>query len=330
MMEESTSSVQKIFFSLGMMALCFCCGEAQAFSFHGEIDFQERQASFVVVPSPDSPAVNVTVHQRQGGVYDFSARLKNVLFRDVPLTMEVEGSLGAARTQDGALMWQGNLASDFILLDRRPIPDLTGQFELRDGFFYLRDFAFNGLRCRGRWAMKSPYLLELKASLTQWQGDVVEPLKFFPWPGAEGETFDGEISFSGRWGAVFLKGKVLSFVPGEDGPAYQQGVYIFSGTYPKIQLKDSLFTREDGISVRLNGELDLSKQAVWQKQIDALAKSPIVQGGDNALSWTLKHVESSKGRGATELKYFWRKNDVNDPSTREDSGMLGVARKIEF
>lgn len=331
MREKATASARKSFLALGMtIALCLCHGDAQAFSFHGEIDFSERQASFMIIPSPNSPAANVVVHQRQQGQYDFSVQLKDVAFRDVPLTLLLEGRIGVAKTQNGTLAWQGDLASDFVLLDHKPIPDLTSQFEFRDGSFYLRDFSFNGLRCQGRWEMRSPYLLDLKASLTQWQGEVIEPLKFFPWLGAEGETFDGEISFSGTPGAVFLKGKILSFVPGEDGSTYQQGVYAFFGTYPKIQLKDSLFTREDGISVLLNGELDLSEQAFWQKQIDALVKSPIVHGRDNDLSWTLKHVESSKGRGATELKYLWRKNDANDPSIREDSGMLGVERKIEF
>jgi hypothetical protein len=329
-MAESKSSIAVSILFLGAAVFLFS-GAAYAFSFHGEIDFRQSQAHVEVVPLPDSPPIDIVVNRRESGQYTLSAQVDDVLVRGIPLTMVLEGRLMPAESPEGIAFWRGDVVSDYVLLDHKPISGVSGHFEFREGFFYLRDFVFNGLHCKGQWEMTSPYPLEVRATLKQWEGAVIQPLLAAPWMGVEGETFDGEIFLSGVLGSVAVKGKILSSVPNEkEGTTYQQAVYIFSGIYPKLQLRDSLYTQDDGITVLLNGELDLSSQKDWERQVADLVKAPIVQEGENAGSWTLKRVESSKGVGATELKYLWRRNDEEDPSTRSDSGMLGVERKIEF
>ena len=102
------------------------------------------------------------------------------------------------------------------------------------------------------------------------------------------------------------------------------------GIYPLVDLTNSTVTKTNGFSFDLDGKVDLSNKKDMASQIKAIKKIPLIK--DNVLQseWVLKRMQDSDGEGKTETKFFLKKDKKGGLSGQEDSGLLGVEKKIGF
>jgi len=318
----SSLAIVPVFFFLALTP-------AWALPFKGEVDLDSRQAVFAV-SAPSGPPVVLRISQGQGKDYQFSADIKNLRTPFFDIATVVEGNLDIVRAPDKQLVaLLGKVRSRYTLVDGKPIDELSGQMEIRDGVIRINSLNLGSFSCQGEMALASPHKMNLVVDFRSINFD--EIINSRSRELVKGLTnIDGNIIISGALADLFLRGKLASYAQNDSGDDYLQALINFSGKPEDIVIANSSVSKPDGMIFSLSGKLNLKDYKSFPQQIDALVKEPLVSQRGDQYEWTLKKVESQNRSGSTELKYLLRKGEDRSDPTRADTGMLGVERKMEF
>ena len=220
---------------------------------------------------------------------------------------------------------RGEIWSQNSLIDYKPIRELTGRFEVRDGQLLLRSLSFGNLSSQGSVDLVYPYKMDLKVLLHEvamedflnfWMGN--NEYKSFG-------TVSGEIAVSGTLDRIGLKGSLESHDGYVEKLEYNSIYLNAQGVYPQLSIGQSTISKADGLSFAFSGPVDLSDQENFTKQIGVLVLSPLVSDSASEREWTIKRLNQPNS-GATEIKYLLRKEDKSEGA----SGMLGVQQTMSF
>lgn len=222
-----------------------------------------------------------------------------------------------------------SLPPRFTLLTYPSIREISGQFDVTDGRFFLRALSFGNLLCEGSVDLVFPHKLDLTVSLNYvGMGDF---LSF--WMGAgqydASGTVSGRISVLGTLERPLLKG-ALESRGGTIGTFVYDSIYLNAqGVYPSLEVVNAMVSPRDGMSFVLDGPVDLSDGENFQKQIAALTVSPLTSESSLGRAWTIKRLKE-KGSSSTRIKYLLRDGERLPSSSSGPSGMVGFERTVEF
>ena len=295
---------------------------------------QNRQAGL----SENNFHIHLDLEHIQSSLFDLSTQLEGDLTlvesseAGGPVDFVDSGRAGPVpeRYRAGGRSWKGQFQSRYSLLNHKPIEELSGTFEIQNHVLYLSDLSAGGVHLQGLWELADPRGMDLdiqfkdislKDFIALWVDD----------PNLEAQgLMSGNLQISGRFPQLALKGTLASYAGQVGDLSYDSIVLNLKGEWPLVILTDSTVTESDGMSFRIDGDLDLSSQETLKKDIGALNKSPLVTTGDSRWEWTIKRKEHHED-SSSELKYFLRKEDQrNQIPSKEDSDLFGVEQKIKF
>jgi len=291
--------------------------------YQGQIDFVQNQFD-LVLDIGDKGSVVIKAKEASKNKYHFSLDSKHVKTPFFDISSNIEGSL-EYKSQE----IYGKVQSQYTLVDYRPIRELTGLFEIKEGRFYLSSFSVGSIDCSGYVDLESPYKLDLIFNLSEMPMDGF--LEF--WTG--GKTIEAEGGVAGTikvFGSVqqpILRGNLVSFNGRIKALKYDNIYLNAEGLYPYLKISNSILSQTDGLSFTLEGPFNLKDRARYKKQIQALTKAPVVNDSSSGSEWTIKRFKGEE-EGFGEIKYFLRKEKEADLSSDEDAGVLGVERTLEF
>jgi autotransporter translocation and assembly factor TamB len=106
--------------------------------------------------------------------------------------------------------------------------------------------------------------------------------------------------------------------------AYDRIILNFDGVYPLITLRDSLVTQEQGMTIAVDGLIDLADLQSLSTQVRMLNRSAIIDQGRDGRSWVFKRIQEEDD-SMMEMKYLLRKDDRGDTSA-----VIGIQKSIGF
>ena len=304
--------------------------------FHGQVDLAQKQFD-VTLDFPHLPE-SLPSENKQSSVaisgvkvsdtdYRFSLDIDHLRTPIWDLLSKIESSIAIDPqvAGKGIPAVRGEIWSQNSLIDYKPIRELTGRFEVRDGQLLLRSLSFGNLSSQGSVGLVYPYKMDLKVLLHE---VAMEDFLNF-WMGSNEYksfgTVSGEIAVSGTLDRIGLKGSLESHDGYVEKLEYNSIYLNAQGVYPQLSIGQSTISKADGLSFAFSGPVDLSDQENFTKQIGALVLSPLVSDSASEREWTIKRLNQPNS-GATEIKYLLRKEDKSEGA----SGMLGVQQTMSF
>ena len=298
-------------------------------NFDGLLDLKKNQLLLTLKPQ-DEGSVVVKAEKLVDDRYDFSMDFDHVKTPLFEFSSKVQSSL--QKVQDASRMnrfIRGSIQSQYSLVNQKPIRELSGQFEVKDNRLNLTDISFGNIRCNGFVDLFFPHKLDLSFNLTS----VAMPDFVNFW--VRNSEYDssgpvnGEIKISGDLVKPFLKGSLESY-NGYVGKLEYDSIYLnIEGIYPEMKIAHSTVSQTNGMSFTFEGPFNLGGHDNFKKQIQALQISPLVSNTASSREWIIKRTKGDNA-GATEIKYILRKSDQTSSPGKEDSGMLGVQKTVEF
>lgn len=299
------------------------------FPFEGHMDFIRRQVS-VKFDIADKSFISIQVSVDSKQDVQLVVNVDHVKTPLATISTVLEGSLmGVHSEQDGRSL-NGTMTSRYTLVNYKPMPELNGIFEIKKQKVYVHSLSFGKISCQGFVDFRDSLSLDLLLKLSEVEmGDFVWFLSNEQNAPSDG-LVSGEIHISGPLGHPALKGRLSSYEGFIKDLVFDSMFVNFEGIYPLIHLHDSSVTEANGFSFTLEGTLNLSQKTDFRKQFDSLDKSPLVMEDPTKLEWTFKRMQKENTSSTTELKYLLKKKDSVDRLERDNSGMLGIERRVEF
>jgi len=195
----------------------------------------------------------------------------------------------------------------------------------------INALSFGDLNCNGYIDLVQPHKLNLSLDLLNVA--MSDFLNFW----SANKRFDssgsvsGKIRASGTLDNLVLKGRLES----RNGYVQKLDYDVISlnieGTYPNLEITNSMVSKSDGVSFTLDGPFDLSDRGHFKKQIKALTIAPLVSDSGSEREWTIKRLNLEES-GVSEIKYRHRKGDVlgTGTSAGDETDMLGFERTRNF
>jgi len=260
--------------------------------------------------------------------YQLRLDIKHLQLQHFDLSGEIESRFEFYSGEGIPSYWEGKIESHYLLIDYKPLKDLSGHFRIKDKTLSISSFTFGNVSCLGEVDFTAPYNIDLTIQLS---GVGLDEFLNFWAPNkkynSSGEVF-GEIKVSGTFNRLFLNGK-LDSINGFIKKLEFDNIHLnIEGFYPYMQIAQSTLTESDGMSFAFSGPFDLSDKENFKKQIKALTLAPLIVNSDSKVEWTIKRLEQEESL-STEFKYLLRKRLPAD-SSEGASGVLGVERKVKF
>lgn len=311
----------------------FWMQEASAFnllSFDGTVDLKSKELNVFI--GLDGQKVILAKAQKLNDTdYHLSLHLDHLKTSQFDLTSRIQGSLGLLRTESNDLqIVNGKVWSEYSLIDYKPIEELSGHFEVINNQLHLIGLSFANISCSGSIDLSSPFKTNLNFILENISLDHF--LNFW----VRGKDFDssgsvsGQVKVSGDLFQPFLKGSLETYSGYVKNLNFDSIYLNVEGSFPNLTIAHSTISETGGMSFTIDGAIDLADKDNFKKQIKALNISPLVSNTATSSEWTIKRLEDNN-QGATEIKYFLRKDEDSGPASySQDSGMLGVLKTVEF
>ncbi len=297
--------------------------------FEGDIDLGRKLWTFRTTEK-NAPAVDFKLSQPEADRYRIDLSLEDIHNKALDFSALITADVRKLSDLQGRVGFAGKLDSRYTLLNKKPVPDLHGSFDIHDDTLFIRSLEFGKYQGQGALGLQPPHRVSLKIALEA--ADLSEFIWFFspdPEVYASGDV-SGEITAEGDGSALRLGGRLTSFDGTIDGMEYDSILLNVDGTYPKLNVFNTDVTQTDGFSFRVSGTVDLSQQETMDRQIEALAYEPLVDDKGSDREWTLKRFHSEKHAGTTEVKYMMRQDEDKNSLTTDDSSLIGVERKVSF
>lgn len=247
------------------------------------------------------------------------------------MTTQVSGVVRVEKDTSEDHEFSGRFESQNTRINGRSGPEVSGNFDLDEGSFYVRDLAWGGLRGSGKIDLRPPYPVGSKVQL--YGMDIADLLNWLAgkdkkWTG-NGEI-SGSIEISGAMNKLTVNANLVSQNGSIEELPYDLLSLHLEGIYPVVDLTSSTVTKTNGFSVGLAGIVDLSDADTMASQIKAVKRIPLVKDNDSRSEWVLKRVQDSSGEGKTQTSLFLKNDKQNTLLGQEDSSLLGVQKKIGF
>jgi hypothetical protein len=313
------------------MSICPPLAEAKTvIPFKGEIDFSAKKF-LMTFDNGAGSSLSVEALQAQENQYTISVNITSLRTPFFDISTILESTWEVRRVgKKGPPTITGKVGSQYSLINYKPVQELAGQFEIKDGKFFIHSLSVGNVLCQGSIQTIVPYQMDVKVRLAG--VDMNDFLFFFLGKHDivnEGMV-GGEIHVFGKPDHLQLKGQLASYEGFVDQLDYSSIKINTEGVYPLIYVSDSTITQSDGLTYGIAGTLDLSRKEDLGRQIGDFITEPLVKAEGTSWEWTLKKVKSENRSGTTELKYLLHKNDHLHRSPVEDSDMFGLERKMEF
>ncbi|MFA5059639.1 MAG: hypothetical protein WC676_03335 [Candidatus Omnitrophota bacterium] len=298
------------------------------FNFNGVVDFSARKINMTLSFENGSSIAFEGKFLAQEN-FEFQTKINHFKTPLFDISTELGSSFEVVREASGSFI-RGALASQYSLFDYKPVDELSGHFIIKKGRLYLYSLSWGGIICDGYIGLFAPYEISLSlrfsdaqlAELLMWLGCPVEDRIF-------GQA-SGFIEVSGMTDKPILKGKILAYDGSIQGLEFDQLQINFFGSYPVVQLDNSLIAQSDGLSFNISGDFDLSRQCDFAGAMAAVKISPLVAESDIHREWTIKKKTEGSSSSSTEFKYRLRKQSEGLDSFDREADLLGVERSIKF
>ena len=320
----------KIVFQVFFLLTVFFLGLVEAsvyYSFEGEFDSRDK-AFRVSVQKDKEVALVLNNTKNDADVYELSAKLRHIKLNKFDISGDFVFSMTHIRGKDGHELYEGQLQSQYLLVNYKPVSVLFGNFLLEDNKFTLKDFSLEYLSGSGEILLGDLNVIDLSFLVEDMpMGNLLDI-----WVADRGYEVNGLISGAvkvlGSFDRPYLKGDLKS----KDGKIrtldFSDFRLVFEGAYPYMQISNSKISQKGGMSFTLEGMINLNDKEKFQKQIKQLRLRPIVRSSDVENAWTIQQAQDDESSGTTSLKYLLRKEI--DSNSGNAFGMVGVKRTVEF
>ena len=308
---------------LGAEVLCFLKGNIQLpeKKFDVSVDFKDKGTvtAQLVSTSKDQYRVNLELDHFKTSFFDISTVFQI--------------SLELMRKEEGLIsMIRGTVDTKYSLANYKPLHELSGYFEIKEGKLYLNALSWAQFLCDGFLNLLPPYEMDLSFQFDDL--DMQEYAQFSGCGKNETTTVKGRVSgnlrLSGFPDKPMLKGRLISDGGFVQGLAYDRMSINFEGLYPVVEIVDSRVTEETGLSFNLEGRYDLRGYCNPLEGMIAMRLSPLIDENQTHRIWTIKQEKDAGTENTTEFRYRLKKQlNAGDPSYG-DSDLLGVERSIKF
>ena len=296
---------------------------AVEYPFEGEFDFRTKELS-VTFDSEERGKVTISNKVVSDNAFELIADFDHFKAAGLDFSSQLTARITKSMDVDEEEVYTGVINSKYMLVDFKPVRELSGSFFVKNKALTISSFNFAGVSCDGSIDFDEPYPVNMAVKL-----DYVPMDKFLDvW--VSNRTYDAEGFVSGivkvsgdADNGVYLKGKL----DGSDGRIKTfdfEDIHLdIEGTYPHLQIAQSKALKKDGISFEFEGPINLKDKENFKKQIKQLNFMPVVRSNDLEHEWTIRQAKDDT-TGTTSLKYLLRKepDDV--------SGMLGIEKSLEF
>lgn len=307
----------------------FVCSSAQQFPFNGEIDFTSRTVKLNFDYGKQT-VFNVVVSGKSDQVYQFDLDIEELHTALFDISTQITGQLECAvNSQNNRRYLNGKLESQYTLIDKKPVREMSGKFLIENSVLTLNTIMFADLALSGVIGLNYPYTHDLSLILSS------VPLDKFLNFWIKNKTFSsegllsGEIKAKGDVTQVSLRGSLDTYNGFIKTLPFDKIHLNIEGVYPQMVISNSMLSKAGGLSYIFQGPFDLSNNKGFKKQIEKLTIAPLIDESGSNLEWTIKRIENEDS-STTELKYL-RRNEGNIGLDKVDTGgILGVEHKMKF
>jgi len=298
-------------------------------SFTGKLDLPQKKIDSTFIKNKNSISVQYIKTAKNN--FLFKGRIENIptpLFR---VSLVLEGSLELIEEKDASGRFlRGTLISRDSLINHKPVPEISGYFEIKNGRVYLHSLSWAGFVAHGYMGILAPFEIGLDV---RWVDVALEDLAAVLGCKEKNSSLlgmvSGQIIFSGFLDRLVLKGKLTA----DDGVIqdlkFDNILVNFDGLYPLVHIGDSHITEANGLSFNMEGNLDLRDRCHLMAAVTTLEMSPLIDETDVHREWTIKRKQESD-RSATEFKYRLQKQEKEDVSSKEEADMFSIEHSIKF
>lgn len=299
-------------------------------TFDGQINLKEKTGN-VTVHFGKERSVYAEASETADGAYHVQMDIQRIKTPLFDLSSEVETNLRLAKdAQTQTPYLTGDIATQYALVDYKPVDDFKGTFALKGQKLYVQSFASRQLSASGEVALAKAPQINMTFNLRNI--NLNDFLNFW----RRTKTYDsdglvsGKIHASGGLKNLVLQGS-LEAHSGFIKTLQFDSIYLDAdGIYPYLNVSRAQISKTDGLSFALSGPLDLSKHKMFKQQIKDMVITPLVKGGPEQSEWTIRSTKESEGSAAYELKYLLRKDDFEQAHEDKDAGILGIQRSMEW
>ena len=299
------------------------------YPFKGEIDFVSREAK-IDFDLGDETIFNVKIWKKENNALGVILEIEEFKSPFFDISTEIDGNIEyLSSAKQGTRLLKGNLTSQYTLVNKKPIRELSGQFRIQNNLLYLDAVSFGNLTCNGRLDLEYPFEHELSLILTSVSID--EFLNFWVVNknfAADG-LLSGEIKAKGNVNRLTLRGNFDSYAGFIKDLLFDNLHLSIEGVYPKMIIANSVLSKAGGLSYTFQGPFDLSKRKQFKKQIKEMNISPLIESSGADLEWTIKRVQNEDS-SSIELKYMRDNKKKAGAETGDERGMLGVEHILKF
>ena len=306
-------------------------GVQRLYPFQGEMDFTGENLS-VLFKGDDQGSFKVQMIREAQNHFHLAITVDHFKTPLLDVATQLEGSLWFIQKNPQEQPWiHAEVSSQYTLIDYKPIRELSGQFEIKNGRLYLNALSVGGLKGDGSIELFGPFKVNVTLKLSEiampdflsfWMGDVED----VPSSG----MVSGQLQVTGPIGQLAITGSLMAY-NGVVGPfVYESIVLNLEGLYPILRLTNSRVTRAEAVSFNLDGYLDLTKKGKFQEEIAALTRSPVISQKSDRQEWMITHQADDDHANTKEFKYFLQKKDNGNLTSEVESEMLGVERSLKF
>ena len=301
------------------------------YPFQGHLDLADKNFTFSVKLDEDA-ALSLNVGRKDDDVYQAVLNVQNLATPLFDMTTEIQSVVNVHRQNNQIDRLSGSFLSQYSLIDRRSIPEMSGRFELKDGSLHVDNVVMGNFNGEGSVGLLAPHNLDAAIAF-----DGVGLEDFLGWLSSGQKKLTGSGLLSGQinLGGTPQKLSVKSTITSDGGYIeslrYDHMALHLQGIYPLVDLTNSTITKTNGFSFDLDGKVDLSDKANMTSQIALIKTVPLVSANHEQSEWVLKRVQDEDGNNV-ETKYFIKKDKgVGSPgSDPNDYGVFGVERNIGF
>jgi len=321
-----------IFFLVGAGAMvCLNAHAERVYPFQGHLNVAEK--SFLFSVHWDEGDLKIKVERNQDHSYGTVLDVEHLKTPFFDMTTQIQGVLDIHERDNKAIGLSGHFWSQYSLIDRKTVPEVSGKFDLNDGILRLDNFSWGGFRARASIDLNPPHQLEANLDFEEigigyfldWLVPVGESNKFV----GDGQL-SGQIGLSGTPEKLMVNANINSQNGYIEDVAYDVMELHLQGVYPLIDVHNSTITKTNGFSFDLDGIVDLSDKQNMASQIKSIKKVPLINENSLQSEWILKSIQDEDRSGKTETKYFLKKNKGMNWPGQESSEVLGVEKKIGF
>ncbi len=297
--------------------------------FEGVIDFKQKKVSLNVSPSK-SGVVSFELSQAAVDQYQLAVSLDHLDTSFINISSQINSlvSVLADKNSKSGSVWQGELASQYTLVNFKPVDEIRGSFKVANRKLQLNNLIIGSVKTNGSIELVSPFQLDLDLQFTG-----IKMEDFFKLWGADDSvrsngSLEGILEITGDLEQPYLKGSFKTFEGFVKDLNYESIIINAEGYYPMVKLNNSKVSSVDGMMFNVEGTFNMARRGMYMEEIATLKKTPVVVENPEGTEWTLKSRNETNQLNTTEFKYFLRKE--NATTSQEQSDMLGVERNIRF